>query len=49
MIDCGASRNFLSVGLVKKLAIPQVGTSDYGVLMGTSWPSRARASVGEQF
>lgn len=36
MIDCGASHNFLSVDLVKKLAIPRVGTSGYGVLMGTS-------------
>lgn len=37
MIDCGASHNFISTDLVERLAIPQVPTNRYGVLMGTGF------------
>ena len=36
MIDCGASHNFISTKLIKKLGIPLQATTSYGVLMGTS-------------
>ena len=35
LIDTGATHNFISMDLVKKLAIPRVATDGYGVLMGT--------------
>ena len=35
MIDYGASHNFISLDLVKKLNLPWEGTTSYGILMGT--------------
>lgn len=35
MIDCGATHNFISTELVRRLGIPLVSTRSYGVLMGT--------------
>lgn len=35
LIDSGASHNFISTDMVMELALPKVGTTGYGVLMGT--------------
>lgn len=35
MIDCGATHNFISAELVRRLGIPSKGTRSHGVLMGT--------------
>ena len=35
MIDCGATHNFISTKLIKKLGISLQATTRYGVLMGT--------------
>lgn len=34
LIDCGATHNFISIGLVKELQIPLSDTINYGVVMG---------------
>lgn len=35
LIDSGASHNFISMDVVTELGLPRVGTTGYGVLMGT--------------
>ena len=34
MIHCGASQNFISTNLIKKLELPLTPTNGYGVFMG---------------
>lgn len=35
LIDCGATHNFISLELVRKLCITVTDTSQYGVMVGT--------------
>lgn len=35
LIDCGATHNFVSTDLVKKLRLPVTDTTDYGVIIGS--------------
>lgn len=35
LVDAGASHNFISTELVRKLDLPLTDTANYGVLMGT--------------
>lgn len=41
MIDCGATHNFISAELVRRLGIQSKGTRSYGVLMGTGLTVKA--------
>lgn len=35
LIDCGAIHNFIAIGLVHKLGLPVIATTNYGVILGS--------------
>ena len=42
LIDCGATRNFLSVELIEELKLPLLTTTNYGVVMGIVFAARGK-------
>lgn len=42
MIDCGATHNFMALGLVQKLGLPVMVKRNYGVILGSGESIRGK-------